>query len=182
MKTTSRQKYVVPAVVILVILGVGITAWAISAKRTSNRATSTSPADTQRPKASEGQATFPSPSNPAVSTSIPKSTTYRASDNGSVTITSPTQGSTVTSGTKVTGTASTAGEKLTYRLKGGKSGQLALGPISVSGAGTTATPFSFELAFSNQVAPGGDQGVLEVFITGTNGTEQSIANVAVNIQ
>jgi len=38
------------------------------------------------------------------------------------------------------------------------------------------------LAFTNQVAKGGDQGVLEVFTLGADGSEQTVAGVTVNIQ
>lgn len=133
------------------------------------------------PKAEEGKATQPSP-DAIYPSPIPATSSPQSSKNGQIIISKPTQGSTITSGTTVSGSATTSSNKLFYRLKGSKSGQLALGSINFSGSSNTLTPFSFELGFTNQVANGSDQGVLEIFITGADGSEQSIANVTVNIK
>lgn len=181
MATSKRPKtqYLVALLALVVILA-GLT------YRVWLQPKPSAPADeTYLPKAAEGKETRPSasPSAGAIGTptAIPTNSTPQSSMNGSITISAPTQGSTVTSGSVVSGTARTASDRLYYRLKGGKSGQLALGSINFKGNTATDTPFSFELVFTNQVNNGSDQGVVEMFTLGADGSEQSIANVTVNI-
>jgi hypothetical protein len=71
----------------------------------------------------------------------------------------------------------TAGQQVYYRLKGGNSGQLASGQFTASGGS-----FSFELAFTNQVKDGADQGTLEVYTLDGGGAQSNIASVNVTIQ
>ena len=135
------------------------------------------------PKASE-KATESTKSTPtssqavAPSPTIPQDTTPKSSSSGKITIVSPTQGSTVKDGTVISGQATIgSGDKLYYRLKGGSSGQVAYGPVSLSGSA-----FSFPLGFNNEIKGGTDQGTLQVYSIGADGSETNIASVNVNIQ
>jgi hypothetical protein len=119
---------------------------------------------------------------PAASPTAAAAVPPQVSKNGSVAITSPAQGATVTSGTHVTGTAVLGSGQLYYRVKGGKSGQLALGPVPVNGDKGKSQPYSFDLAFTNQVSGGHDEGVLEVYVVAADGTITSDATLTVNIQ
>ncbi len=147
-------------------------------------------ADPYRPKAKEYSPTAaPTAENNIKNTAsvsptakpIPTSTAAQQDTTGSIIITSPTQGETVTSGTKVSGTAKTSATRLYFRLKGGKSGQLASGVIAITANPAVAQPYSLELAFTNQ-AVAGDQGALEVYTQSAQGVESTIASVLVNLQ
>jgi len=174
MSKRSKTIYIVVGLVLLATAWGVYSAWPKPAKPTSSN-------DPYRPKATGTTSTQPSTASVSP-TVIPTSTTPQSSEKGEVVINSPTQGASVTSGTIVSGKATTASTRLYYRLKGGKSGQLALGSIAFSGDSSKAVDYKFELAFTNQVAKGGDQGVLEVFTLGADGSEQTVAGVTVNIQ
>jgi hypothetical protein len=177
-------KTVIPFVVLLIVVGaIAYAAWPRPAS-TPNTVSPTTD-DPYLPKAEEGKSTQPSanasPGSAGTPSPIPTSSVPQSSKNGEISITSPTQGATITSGTMVKGAAKTTASRIYYRVKGGKSGQLALGSVAFSGSASVATPFSFELAFTDQVSSGGDQGVVEVFTLAADGSEQTIASVTVNI-
>jgi len=178
MATSKRSKIIYIPLVLVPLAVVAAVVYAVWFQPKA----ATPAADPYRPKAETGQATQPSTTVTASPTPIPTSTVPQTSKNGEIVIASPTQGGTVKSGTMVSGTATTSNNRLYYRLKGGKSGQLTLGSIEFAGNASSPVAYSFELAFTNQVAAGGDQGVLEVFTLGSDGSEQTIANVTVNIQ
>jgi Immunoglobulin-like domain of bacterial spore germination len=176
-KVTKRTLWLIAAGLVLLVVIVAVASSRQGRKTAGNE-------DPYRPKAEEGKATEPSSGrNPQAGepTPIPTNSEPQSSKGGEITITAPTQGATVTSGTTVKGSAKTGASRIYYRLKGGKSGQLALGSINFSGDANTPISYSFELAFANQVAGGSDQGVLEVFTLGANGEEQTKASVTVNI-
>lgn len=112
---------------------------------------------------------------------IPTSTAPVVSSNGLISLTSPTQGSTITSGTSVSGTAATAGGKLYYQVKGKQSGQLASGVVTVAPTGSTPTAFHFDLSFTNQAAAG-EQGVLELYGLNASGAQVNDVSIGVYLQ
>lgn len=138
--------------------------------------------------------TPPPPTTAALPTGtkpLPVSTQPATSTSGSLTITAPTSGSTVTDGTMVTGRAQVAGGKVSFRLKGSNSGQLASGTIQVTGDATQNSPFSFALGLTNQVCDSTkkcgtgavDTGVLEVYsISPKDGSEINQASIPVAIK
>ncbi len=155
------------------------------------------------PKASEKATPLVSPSKsvaasmagstPSISTPSPlaKSSKPSLSKDGQVSITFPTAGDTVTSGSTVTGNARVFEGTINFRLKGSSSGVLASGSAQVHGDSASFSPFSINLSFSNNVCdsnkfcgPGAvDSGVLEVFsYSPKDGSEVSSASVSVNIK
>ncbi|MDB5178144.1 MAG: hypothetical protein JWN01_87 [Patescibacteria group bacterium] len=138
--------------------------------------------DAYRPKAPEGKATEPSEPSKSPTPTITPGSGAASSQSGTVTIASPAQGGTVTSGTKVSGTAKIASGKLYFRLKAGKSGQLASGVIAVPANPAAPAGYSFELQFTNQVFGGEDQGNLEVYTVDASGVENNVVSVLVNIK
>jgi hypothetical protein len=101
---------------------------------------------------------------------------------GHVTIESPAAGTTITSGSTVSGKVTLAGGQLYYRVKGGKSGQLALGPVQMTAKTNAMASYTFSIAFSNQVNGGTDDGELEVYILKADGSVASTVSIAVKIQ
>lgn len=179
-KRSFKYLYIALAVGAIVV----IAAVVFGLNRSGQNSTSN---DTFYPKASEIPVTTSSPTptstaggtspRPTVTpTPIPTSAQPQTGQSGVLTITSPTQGATVNSGTTVTGTSNSS-SMLYFRLKGAKSGQLTSGTVMPSGG-----KFSFDLAFTNQVAGGRDQGVLEVYSVVNGGTEANNVNVSVEIR
>ncbi len=148
------------------------------------------------PKASETPATSPSPiaSTSAVpdgTKPLPVSTQPATSSSRSITITSPTSGSTVTDGSVISGRAQVFEGRLSFRLKGSNSGQLAGGFVQVSGDSSQSSPYSFTLGLTNQVCDSSkncgsgaiDTGVLEVFsLSPKDGSEINQASIPVHIR
>lgn len=175
----ANRKWLWPLLVVLAIVALGIVV-GLTHQSKSAKSTGVTSND-YHPKASAGTGLSPqtTPSGSPTPTIQPSSGPNSSSDKAIV-INAPTQGAAVADGTTVAGTATVSASVIYYRLKGVKSGQLADGSMSVTPG--QATPFSFKLGFTNQVAAGGDQGELEIYATDSHGVETSIANVAVNIQ
>ncbi len=147
-----------------------------------SKSTTPTPQDTAyRPKADEpGTPTTVITPLPISSSPTPTPAPPQSSASGLVTILSPSNGATVTSGTKVTGQAKVVDGKLHWRVKAVSSGQLGEGIFALTGDPTITQNFSFELAFTSQ-AKAGDSGELQVFsISPTDSSEINVADVAVN--
>jgi hypothetical protein len=176
----QRKRWTIIGILAAVVLVAVALAWYYGPR--GNHSNTVAPND-YHPKASPGKGLVPSPTSsasPSPTPTIAPTNGPQSSTDNKVVISAPAQGDTVTDGTTVSGTATTTSGTLYYRLKGGQSGQLASGQISI--AAGQASPYSFQLGFTNQVATGGDQGELEVYTVDANGTATSIASVAVNIK
>ncbi|HSX00850.1 MAG TPA: hypothetical protein VLF67_01295 [Candidatus Saccharimonas sp.] len=168
----KRNIYIALAVVALLLAAGAYGFWRDSV----HQAADTTASDREHPKASPGAAIVNSPDSSPTPTIEPTSAAQQSQD-GTVTVTSPTKGGTVTPTSVVTGSGP-ANTTVYYQLKGGKSGQLALGQGKTSATGA----FSFPLAFSNQVSGGSDQGTLEVYTLTAAGAEANQVDILVNIQ
>jgi hypothetical protein len=181
LRVQKQRREIIP----LIILGLIAIALALYAVRLNN-GNQPKPLDplTYHPKATPAET---KPSNPLDAihqppAPIPPSDTAQASDSKAITITSPTQGATVTSGTKVTGTAQVFEGTIRYRLKTKQNGVVAQGQAQVTGDSSQVSPYTFELAFTNSVVSG-DQGTLEVYsLSAKDGTEINDASVGVYVQ
>jgi hypothetical protein len=182
----GRKQKITIAVVALAVLVVLASVYALLAAKMK-------PADPFYPKASEKSTSATASPVPSASSSggttlnpghtdIQKTSQPQVSESGGVVITSPTQGSVVSSGTTVSGQAKVASSMVHYRLKGGKSGQLASGEAQITPSSSALEPYSFTLLFTNQVTDSPDQGALEVFTLSPSGTETNLASVTVDIQ
>lgn len=110
--------------------------------------------------------------------SVPPSQGSNSSTSGLITIGSPSQGAIVRNSSPVSGTAKTnPNAQVYYRLKGGASGQIANGPVTV-----TNNHFALKLEFMNDIRGGMDQGILQVYVFNGGGAESDVASVNVNIE
>ena len=162
-----RQWWVVGTIVVVIAVIAFITA--VSRHKTAVVVATPVPSGTGLPKAT---AVVPSVS-PTTPTPAP---TAASSRDGSISITAPGSGATVTSGTIVSGVA-TAGETVYLRLKGGNSGQLFYGSTTAGADGI----YHLELAFTNQVKGGTDSGALEAFTLSSAGAETNPVTLEVGI-
>jgi Immunoglobulin-like domain of bacterial spore germination len=161
---TAHNKYssgwtVALGIVAIVLLGVSI-----YAKITRKTPTIQPNIDAFLPKAIEKPPTVTTTVAPSPTTTptTPAPTPAPASSSsGLVTIASPATGSKVTSGTVVTGTAQVGADRLYWRVKGEKSGQLGSGPVTLP-TNTKPQSFQFTLVFDHE-AMAGDSGELQVF-------------------
>jgi len=177
-KSQNNRKTLILWSTLVVFISLAIVAWAFHHQAKPNTNT-----DSYRPKASEGHATEPSGgTNGSPTPTIAPNNTPASNPASSITITSPTQGGTVASGTTVKGTARVTATKLYFRLKAGKSGQLASGVIGIPASPNSPVGYSFELQFTNQVYGGLDQGNLETYTLDANGVESNVVSLLVNIQ
>ena len=166
--------------IIIVVLGViaaSLLGFAVSLKYSHSK---TVTKDTYYPKAPDALKQTPkyTPSPVAATKTTPStSSTPASSDSGQVTITSPVTGATVTDGTKVTGHVAGGISGWYYRIKGSKSGQVALGPIPVDSSGN----FSFTISLTNQLAGGSDQAELNVYQQVSGGPETNIVSILVMV-
>ncbi len=181
MPQLSKHKKRVYTGIAAAVLVVGAALVFFGMRHTSNytpflpKAPETTASVTPNPAAKElaEQTATPSP--------IPTSDRPQQSSNGQIVLTSPTQGSKVTSGTVVTGQATATGGQLYYRVKGKDSGQLASGVLKVASTGASPSAFSFTLAFT-QGAVAGEQGVLELYGVDKSGQEENLVSVGVYLQ
>ena len=176
-KTSSNSKRLLLSLLAVSVLVVSIYALALQSRTHKSNTTAL---ETPKPKAEEGKATQSTVAVTGTPAPIATSSGPKVSTDGTIVISSPIQGGTVSDGAVVSGSAKAASGVLYYRLKGGKSGQLANG--SVTASATSVAPYSFKLGFTNQVTGGSDQGELEVYTLGPDGSATSISSVAVNIQ
>lgn len=101
----------------------------------------------------------------------------RQSETGELTISTPTNGATVSQGTEIKGTAKTFNNTLYVLIKSMQKGQLGQFTIPLPGSTTQVKPYSFDLAFEKEPVPG-DRGTIEVY-TLNNGVkaDSAILNV-----
>lgn len=118
----------------------------------------------------DNQSSAPSASPSPVS-SIPEQE-RRATQSTGITITSPTAGSTVKSGTKLEGTAPASYSKVSYRIQSDERGLAGQGVLNVVNG-----------KYSGTIGSGGvsGDGYIEVFVIGANGNEDGHTKVAVRL-
>ena len=172
---TSKLKWLLVAVVVLVVLGVGGFfgyRWYMDSKAEDPAAAQEQQESTQEEEVGVQDNLTPSPSATTSPVSSIPEQEQQASASTGITITSPTSGSTVKSGTKLEGTAPTSYSKVSYRIQSDERGLAGQGELNV-----------VKGKYSGTIGSGGasGNGYIEVFVVDTNGNEQKHTKVTVRL-
>lgn len=165
---------------LVIIIGIGLLAIALFAfayRRRNTLKNTTNPVPFY-PKASTNQPASTQPSaTPEVVPSAVGPEQTQTNTSGRPTITSPAPSSTLTDGSKITGRVIAGTSGWYYRIKGGKSGQLALGPVFIDKSGN----FNFTVSLTNQVIGGNDQGELEIYQQVDAGPDTNVTSILITV-